>query len=132
MVNALALMQSDVPNVPSSTFLAAMGTGFMLVVLVLSLVIIASFWKIFTKAGKPGWAALVPIYNFIVLAEVVNKPLWWAIIFMIPLIGWIMASLTLAERFGKGMGFAIGLIVLPIIFLPMLAFSDSNLAPATA
>lgn len=134
MVNALAFMQSDVPNVPIGA-LAAMGTGIMLVYLAIVLISIISLWKIFTKAGKPGWAAIIPIYNIIVLLEIVNKPIWWIVLFIIPfvnIIAWILVSLALAERFGKGVGFGLGIAFLGFIFLPLLAFSDSNLSPATA
>jgi hypothetical protein len=134
MINGLALMQSDVPNVPTGA-LAAMGTGIMLVYFAILLITVISLWKIFTKAGKPGWAAIIPIYNIIVLLEIVNKPIWWIVLFLIPLvnfIAWILVSLALAERFGKGVGFGLGIAFLGFIFLPLLAFSDSGMSPATA
>ena len=94
MVNALALMQTDAPNVAAGGLIAALGTGVMLVGLVFGLLIIASLWKIFTKAGKPGWAAIVPIYNIIVLLEIVNKPLWWIVLFFIPLVTLTLSGLS--------------------------------------
>ncbi|MBE9609108.1 DUF5684 domain-containing protein [Chitinilyticum piscinae] len=91
--------------------------------------IVAGFWKTYTKAGKPGWASIVPIYNFIVLLEIVKKPLWWIVLLLIPLVNFvalIMIYLELAKKFGKGAGFGIGLVFLPFIFVPMLGFGDAE------
>ncbi len=89
-------------------------------------------WKLFTKAGKPGWASIVPIYNLVVMLQIAGKPVWWIIFFIVPglnalsLIFCILLSLGLAKSFGKGTGFAVGLILVPIIFLPMLAFGKAQ------
>src|SRR5690606_16586713 len=72
-------------------------------------VLIAAMWKIFTKAGKPGWAAIVPFYNIIVLLEIVGRPLWWFVMLLIPLVNIVFAfllTIDLAKSFGKGIGFA--------------------------
>jgi hypothetical protein len=90
---------------------------------------IAVGWKIFTKAGKPGWAVIIPIYNIIVMLEIVNRPIWWIILMLIPVVNFIVAiilALDLATSFGKGTGFAVGLILLGIIFYPILAFGDAQ------
>ena len=90
---------------------------------------IASVWTIFTKAGKPGWAAIIPIYNYIVMLEVVKKPIWWIVLMLIPLVNLIVGiiiCIELAKVFGKSTGFGIGIIFLGIIFLPMLAFGDAK------
>ena len=74
---------------------------------------IAAMWKVFTKAGKPGWAAIIPIYNGVVLLDIAGKPVWWIILFLIPIVNFIFFILTyvgLADRFGKGGGFAVGLV----------------------
>lgn len=116
-------------QVQSSGGAAAVGGVFMLVWLAIAVVSIVSMWKVFAKAGKPGWACLIPIYNIIVLLQVAGKPLWWIILFFIPianLIAMILAMIGLANNFGKGGGFAAGLILLPIIFFPILAFSDAR------
>ncbi len=107
--------------------------GFVLYLAVVVLVI-ASLWVIFTKAGKPGWACLIPIYNILVLLEIVGKPWWWLLLFCIPVVNFVfliwMFNL-LSIRFGKGVGFTLGLIFLGFIFLPILAFSDAKYtAPA--
>jgi hypothetical protein len=111
-------------------WIAALFSGvFGLIGLLLALVVIAGFWKVYAKAGQPGWAAIVPIYNVIVLTKLVGKPMWVAILLIIPctaFIGWIIAALALAKCFGKETGFAIGLILLPVIFVPMLGFGDAQ------
>ena len=99
-----------------------------LAVMVLMLV---SMWKVFTKAGKPGWASIVPIYNIIVMLEIAEKPLWWIVLFLIPianLVAAILVSIAIAEHFGKGAGFGIGLAFLGIVFYPILAFGSAKYA----
>jgi len=92
-------------------------------------VIIISLWKIFTKARKPGWAAIVPIYNIVILAEIVGFPWYLGLLVLIPGIGAI-ALFTLyyntAFAFGKNIGFGVGLVFLPMIFLPILAFDKKS------
>lgn len=110
--------------------------------LALTVLLIASLWRVFAKAGRPGWAALIPIYNMIVLLEIVGRPWWWLLLMFIPFVNFIiiiMTFLDLARVFGKGTGFGIGLLLLTIIFLPILAFGSARysppapaLAPATA
>lgn len=93
------------------------------------LLVIISFWKLFSKAGRPGWASLVPIYNVIVLWEISEQPIWALITMFIPcvsVIGSIMINLGLAKAFGKGTGFALGLLFFPMIFYPILAFGSSE------
>jgi Family of unknown function (DUF5684) len=97
--------------------------------------IIASLWKVFTKAGQPGWAVLIPIYNCYVLLKAAGKPGWWLILMLIPLINIIIGILVvvaLSERFSKGVGFAVGLILLPFIFYPILGFGSAQYTPAVA
>lgn len=102
----------------------------LVLVLYLGLIImlIVSIWKIFEKAGKPGWTSLIPIYNFIVLLEIIKKPTWWIIMLLIPLVNIVFLFLVyieLAIVFGQGAGFGIGLIFLSFVFLPVLAFGKS-------
>ena len=90
---------------------------------------IASMWTIFSKAGKPGWAALVPIYNLIVLLDIVGKPWWWLLLMFIPIVNFVVIIMiyhNLSLSFGKGAGFTVGLILLGIVFLPLLAFGDAE------
>lgn len=106
-----------------------LGLGFLLFMGAFVLLMIASVWKVFVKAGKPGWASLIPIYNIIVLLEITGKPIWWIVLFCIPFVNFIAAFLVmipLAEKFGKGTGFGIGLVFLSFVFFPMLAFGDAH------
>jgi len=109
---------------------------FLLVELVIIIGIIAGVWKTFVKAGKPGWAAIVPIYNAIVLLEIAGKPLWWIILLLIPVVNLVVAILVMievAKRFGKGAGFGVGLALLGFIFFPILGFGDAQYqAPSTS
>ena len=90
---------------------------------------IASMWKVFAKAGQPGWAAIVPIYNAIVLLQMIGRPLWWIVLLMIPLVNvvvGILVCIELAKCFGKGTGFALGLAFLGVIFYPILGFGSAR------
>jgi len=107
--------------------------------LIIQLAILAFFvwvgWKIFEKAGKPGWAVIVPIYNVIVLLEIVGRPWWWILLLLIPLVniavGFIVA-LDLSRSFGHDVAFALGLFFLGIIFYPILAFGGDSYRGAAA
>lgn len=109
------------------------GGGLVFFGTVLYLAVIAFFiycmWRIFVKAGKPGWAAIVPIYNVLVELEFLGRPWWWLLLLMVPIVNvviGIMVSLDMAKVFGKGSGFGIGLILLPFIFIPILALGDAR------
>jgi hypothetical protein len=94
------------------------------------------FWRIFEKAGKPGWAAVIPIYNVIVLLEVVGRPWWWFLLLLIPIVNFVVGfllALDLSRSFGHDLAFALGLFFLGFIFYPILAFgSDRYEGPAAA
>lgn len=115
--------------------------AYTLVILAVAAFMIVCMWKIFVKAGKPGWAAIVPVYNIIVLMEIVGRPAWWVLLYfasVIPFVGWIaslvvsvIVMIDLAKSFGKDTGFAVLLILLPIVGFPMLAFGkDEYKGPA--
>ncbi|MCE1225234.1 MAG: DUF5684 domain-containing protein [Geobacteraceae bacterium] len=106
-----------------------MGAIISLLYLVMIVAAIAGMWKVYEKAGQPGWAAIIPIYNLVVLLQIVNKPIWWIVLLLIPLINiviLIMVSIALAEKFGKGGGFAVGMVFLPFVFYPLLGFGDER------
>ena len=108
--------------------LALLG-AYLIFVLAIAVVMLISMWKIFSKAGQPGWAILVPIYNMVTLLKVVRKPVWWILLMLIPFVNFIiiiLVYLELAKVFGKDTGYGLGIVFLPIIFLPMLAFSNSE------
>ena len=109
------------------------GAGATMLVLLAELaflvLIIAGYWMTFTKAGEPGWASIIPIYNLIVLFRIGGKPWWWVLLLLIPLVNLvvgIIVSIDVAKNFGKGLGFAIGLAFLPMIFYPILGFGDAR------
>jgi ABC-type sulfate transport system permease subunit len=91
--------------------------------------LLVTMWKVYEKAGKPGWANLIPFYNLLVMLEIVGKPWWYLLLMFIPIVNIvisIMVTLDMAKVFGKGSGFGIGLIFLPFIFYPILAFGDAK------
>ncbi len=103
--------------------------GYLVFFLVLGVIIIVARWKIFQKAGKPGWAAMVPIYNFIVELEIIGKPWWWLLLMFIPIVNIVFAIMIvnlLAKSFGKDVGFTLGLLFLPFIFYPILGFGKAE------
>jgi hypothetical protein len=95
-----------------------------------------AFWKLFVKAGKPGWGAIIPIYNLYLIIKIAGRPGWWLLLFLVPIVNIVIAVivwLDIARSFGRGTGFGIGLIFLSGIFVPILAFGDSRyLGPAAA
>lgn len=111
---------------------AGMGVGGVVMTIIwlaFAILMIVATWKVFVKAGWPGWAVLIPIYNTYVFLKIAGKPGWWLIWFFIPLLNLvfgIIATVAFAQSFGKGTGFAVGLIFLPIIFIPILAFGEAQ------
>lgn len=85
-------------------------------------------WQIFVKAGRPGWEALIPFYNWYIWTKIIGRPWWWIFLLIVPLLNiYIIIVLvrSFARSFGQGVGFTVGLIFLRIIFEPVLAFSSS-------
>lgn len=111
----------------------SLGTTYLILLLVISLLLIVSMWVVFEKAGEAGWKSIVPIYNLYVLMLVCGKPGWWFLLMFIPIIGaifYLLAMLSLSARFGRGAVFGIGLFFLPMIFFPLLAFGSGATAEA--
>ena len=109
---------------------AAAGLGVvMFIYIALLILLIVSTWKIFTKAGKPGWAAIIPIYNCVILLEIVGKPVWWIILLLIPFVNIVIAIMLMHQlslSFGQGVGTTLLLIFLPFIGFPMLGFGSAQ------
>ena len=106
-----------------------MTIAIIIIYVAIIVLMIVSGWKIYEKAGQPGWASIVPIYNIIVLLKIVGKPVWWIVLLFIPIVNivvMIMIYNALSKAFGKGTGFTVGLILLGIVFYPMLAFGDAQ------
>jgi hypothetical protein len=131
----------------ASSILAA-GAGVLIFVLAILIFFIVVMWKIYTKAGQPGWAVLVPIYNIYVYTQIIKRPGWWLLVYLAPYLvsallplnlAWIglilmlvilvisiMDTHRLSTAFGQGAGFTVGLILLGIVFYPILAFGSAT------
>jgi len=118
------------------TLLAGLITAYLVIVIPIVLIAIVAIWRVFTKAGQPGWAVLIPFYNIYVYSQVVKRPGWWMLLYfasIIPVVGSlavlfvsIIDNLRLAKLFGKSSGFGVGIILLGVVFLPILAFGDAD------
>lgn len=100
----------------------------LLIELALIVLVIAGLWKTFAKAGQPGWAAIIPIYNVYILLKIAVRPWWWLLLLLIPLVNIVIAiivAIDVAKAFGKGAGFGIGLALLGFIFYPILGFGNA-------
>jgi hypothetical protein len=131
----------------SALMLATNGglVGIMVIVYLAIIVVeIAALWKVFAKAGQPGWAAIIPFYNLYILLKVIGRPDWWLLLFVVgvivPFVGWILLivfgiiiAIDLARSFAKSSGFAVGLFFLNFIFIPILGFGEARyVGPAAA
>ena len=128
-------VQTPVPSpvAPSVPAAAQIGSGFpiafLLIILAVSILLIAANWIIYERAGRAGWKCLIPFYNIYVLMEISGKPGWWMFLLFIPLVGlviYFLAMLSLAKKFGRSELFGVGIFLLPMIFLPLLAFGGSQ------
>lgn len=106
------------------------------VIILIVLVFIIAGWRLFSKAGKPGWAIIIPFYNLYIYTQIIQRPGWWILLYFsiaIPAVGAlalvflsIVDQLRLAKVFGRSAGFGVGLILLGWVFFPILAFSGSQ------
>jgi hypothetical protein len=99
------------------------------VVLAMALLMLAGTWRVYAKAGQPGWACIVPIYQIVVLLQIARKPVWWMLLLFVPVVNIVIVLLidiSLAGQFGKGAGFGLGLFFLPVIFYPVLGFGSAE------
>lgn len=119
-----------------SGLLAGIGIGGTLISLAATILTIAGLWKMFEKAGKPGWAAIIPVYNFIILLEIVGKPLWWIIGILIPCVNFVVIIWVLnllMKSFGKDSIYTVLAIFFSFIIFPMIGFgSDRYIGPTAA
>ncbi len=118
----------------NDTVPAVFGMLVMLIQLAFFVAIFAGAWKVFEKAGKPGWAAIIPIYNGIVLLEIIGRPIWWIVLIFIPCVNIVISlivAIDLAKSFGKTEVFGVGLWLLGFVFIPILGFgSDRYVGPS--
>jgi hypothetical protein len=116
--------------------LGSLFASFGVVSLIIIIFAIVIYWKVFEKANRPGWAAIIPIYNTIVTLQVAGLSPWLVLVLLasiIPVVGTIVllifniyVSIKLAQAFGKSALFGIGIAFLPIIFVAILAFGDAK------
>jgi len=107
----------------------------LIISLLIALLMIVAMWKVFTNAGQPGWASIIPIYNLYIWCKVVGRPWWWILLMLIPFVNFIILiilCIDTAKSFGKGAGFGIGLALLGIIFWPILGFGSAQYQGAAA
>lgn len=102
---------------------------FLIIYLGILFLIFASFWKVCEKAGRPGWNGIVPIYNYFVFAEIGKNPAWWGAMLFVPIANIVFAIKIfhgVSVAFGKSEGFTVGMILLPYVFFPILAFGEAK------
>jgi hypothetical protein len=123
----------SIPGVGGMLLQSGGGDGGLLIPLLLLVVFvlvpIAGIWKTFKKAGQPGWGALVPILNIFYLLEIADKPSWWIVLMLIPLVNFFVSIaifIDVSKNFDRGPGYGIGLAILPFVFWPLLGFGDAQ------
>ena len=104
-------------------------SGFIIIWLLFAVFIIAAIWKTFEKAGQPGWAAIIPIYNIYIMTKIAGKPGYWTLLCLIPIVNlvfmiWLYNMIS--KSFGKDEGFTAGLVLLGIVFWPILGFGSAK------
>lgn len=105
------------------------GSVFITVALAILVLSIVATWKIFVKAGKPGWAALIPFYNIYMLVKISGHPGWWVLLYFVPIVNFVISvivSIDLGRKFGKDPIFSVVLLWLLGIGLLILAFDSSK------
>ena len=96
--------------------------------IMVSVVEIVGAWFMFQKAGEPGWAAIIPIYNYLIAIKIAGKQWWYILLMLIPVVNliiYIMILVGLSKSFGKGTGFTVGLFFFRFVFIPILGFGDA-------
>ena len=113
----------------SRSFAIFFNPAFIICWLAIAVFLIAAQWKIYTKAGQPGWACIIPIYNVYIMLKIVGKPWWWLLLMLIPFVNLIYAIWMinmLSKSFGKDEDFTVGLLLLAFIFYPILGFGSAK------
>jgi uncharacterized membrane protein YhaH (DUF805 family) len=108
---------------------AAISTITLVVYVGIIVLTLAGYWRMLSKAGRPGWAVIVPIYGAVQLLQLSGRSGWWVLAMMVPFLNLFTAirlAFELARVFGRGIGFGFGLLFLPFIFAPVLGFGDAE------
>jgi uncharacterized protein DUF5684 len=131
MLSALTTFAQDYTTYTYTTPSTSSGISPVVVILYLAVIvlIVASMWRVFTKAGQEGWKAIIPFYNLYVLLQIVKRPGWWLLLFLVPIANLIVSIVVyndLAKAFGKDVGYTLLLLFLPFIGFPMLGFGSAK------
>ncbi len=132
MISAL-LLQDQTNQVAGAAF----GSIMLIVMLAVAVVFILGIWKVFTKAGQPGWAVLIPIYNAYIMTKIAGRPGWWVLLLLIPFVNLVFAlllAIDIAKAFGQSAAFGVILLfLLGGIGYLVLGFGNySYLGPGTS
>lgn len=109
--------------------LTGIGIGYVTFILAILVLTLVAEWRIFEKAGKPGWAILIPFYNLYTMFEIAGMNGWMFLLLLIPLVNIIVTIklfINFAHAFGKSTLFGIGLLFFNTIFTLILAFDGSE------
>lgn len=125
-------MTTDYSSMMDPAAAGAMAGAMMIyyiIVLAIAIVCYVGLWKMFVKAGRPGWAAIVPFYNYYCLFEMAFGNGWLFLLLLVPCVNYIfliILSFKLASAFGRGVGFGFGLLFLTPIFYMILGFGEAE------
>jgi len=103
--------------------------GLIFICLAFGVFVVIAMWKVFEKAGQPGWAAIIPIYNWYIMTKIAGKPGWWVLMLLVPFVNIIVAIWLynmISKSFGKDEGFTVGLVLLSFIFWAILGFGSAK------
>ncbi len=113
---------------PYWPFFVALIIPILIFAITTAMIELVGAWLMFEKAGEPGWAVLIPIYNLLIAIKIAGKPWWYILLLMIPIVNIVIIIITidgLSKNFGKTTGFTVGLFFLRWIFIPILGFGKS-------
>jgi hypothetical protein len=113
---------------PYWPFLVALIVPIIIFGILVTVIEIVGAWFMFEKAGEPGWAAIIPVYNYLIGIKIAGKPWWYILLMLIPVVNlliYIIIMDGLAKNFGKGTGFTVGLVFFRFIFIPILGFGNA-------
>jgi hypothetical protein len=115
-------------SVPFWPFIVALIVPIIIFAIMVTVIEVVGAWFMFEKAGEPGWAAIIPIYNYLIAIKIAGKQWWYLLLMLIPLVNLVVYIIVLnglAKNFGKGTGFTVGLFFFRFIFIPILGFGNA-------
>ena len=115
--------------IPYWPILVALLVPIIIFGIMVTVIEVVGAWKMFEKAGEPGWAAIIPVYNYLIGIKIAGKPWWYILLMLIPVVNlviYIIILSGLAKNFGKGTGFTVGLFFFRFIFIPILGFGNAT------